>query len=214
MFLTGPAIVRRSPARRGHGLPGRAARARAKRGLPLHGANRCRRRADGAGAARLPAPARRRIAAAMAGVAPPGLSPATRCPRRRARSMTYARWSRPGRRRTPDGGQPALVAQRRLRARSPGGSRDRDHRQPAQVSRGRARRERRAEGSALRAHVQLVRAAAARARRHAGLSAGIAPGARRRDPPRRQARPRVRRGDRAERDASSCARPSAARSSR
>ena len=58
--------------------------------------------------------------------------------------------------------------------------------------------ESRAEGRALRAHLQRVRPAARRARRHARLHARHAPGARRRDPPRREARARVRRGDGAE----------------
>ena len=66
---------------------------------------------------------------------------------------------------------------------------------------------------AVRAHLQRVRHPAARVRRHARLHARHQAGEGRRDPPRRQARARVRRGHRAEGDRSCCARRSAARSS-
>ena len=52
----------------------------------------------------------------------------------------------------------------------------------------------RPEGRALRAHLRHVQPAAARVRRHAGLPAGIGPGAGGRHPPRRHAAARVRRG--------------------
>ena len=54
------------------------------------------------------------------------------------------------------------------------------------------------QGRPLRAHLQRVRAPAGRARRHPRLHARHQAGAGRRDPPRRQARARVLRGDRAE----------------
>ena len=71
-------------------------------------------------------------------------------------------------------------------------------RQPALVPRRRDRRRRGAEGRQVRAHLQLVRGAARGARRHARLPARHQAGGARRDPPRREAAARVRRGGRAE----------------
>ena len=79
--------------------------------------------------------------------------------------------------------------------RRPPGGRDR---QPAPLPRRRDRRRRLPEGGQLRPHLQRVRAAARRARRHARLPARHQAGGARRDPPRRQAAARLRRGGRAE----------------
>ena len=64
----------------------------------------------------------------------------------------------------------ALGAQPRHRLRAPRRPPGRHHRQPAALARRRARRRLRAEGRALRAHLQHVQPAAARVRRHARAS--------------------------------------------
>ena len=135
---------------------------------------------------------------------PDGRAPRLRRARRRARPRRRRAHARVG---------AALGAQPRLRLRPPRGPRGRRHRQPAALPRRRPRRRLRLQGRALRAHLQRVRAPARRARGHARLHARHAPGAGRRDPPRREARARVRRGRGAEDHALCCARRSGARSS-
>ena len=66
------------------------------------------------------------------------------------------------------------------------------------IPRRRAGRRGRVQGRPLRAHLQRVRTAARGAGRHAGLHARSRAGGGRRDPPRREALARVRRGDGAE----------------
>ena len=101
-------------------------------------------------------------------VVPEERAPGLRRPRRRRARR---------RRRQPARDRTALGAQHRLRVRAPRGPLGRGHRQPAALDRRRDRRRVRAEGRALRAHLQHVQPAAAGARRHAGLHAGHEPGA-------------------------------------
>ena len=122
-------------------------------------------------------------------------------PRRGAQGLRRARRRPlPGGRRPPARDRAALGAQRGLppgpARRALGG----DHRQPAQVPRRRAGLRVGRQGRPLRADVQPVRPAARGARRHAGLHARRPPGARRGHPPRRQARARLLRGHRPQRD--------------
>ena len=98
----------------------------------------------------------------------------------------------------------------RHRLRAHGGPHGRHRRQPADGAGRRARQRRLAQGRALRALLRLLRDPDRDLRRRAGLPAGHRAGIRRPDQARRQAAVRLRRGDRAEGDASSPARPTAA----
>ena len=145
----------------------------------------------------------------------------------RAGRHPAARPSRAGARARPGGGRAQLAALGLRRARRDPGARgqrgaarglaalgaqhghrvlpDRrpprgGYREPALVPGWCDRRRRGAEGGQVRALLQRLRPAARRARRHAGLPARDEAGGPRRDPPRREAAPRVRRGGRAEGD--------------
>src|SRR4051794_3967083 len=185
---------------RGHGRgrqrrgPRRPARARAQRRGALRGRGRRRRGAPRPRPAR--PPAGRRRAQARAGPALPG---------RGLRARGGAQGLRRPRRDPGDLGRgpaarvvAALGAQHGLRLRPHGGPAGGRRGQPAAVPGRRARRRVGRQGGTLRAHLQRVRAAAGRARRHAGLPPRHPPGVLRRDPARRQARARVRRGQRAQ----------------
>ena len=203
MFLTGPGVVREVMGEDVDfaGLGGPRVHGR-QSASPLRRRDRGRRRAARPRPAR--ATSRRRRAA---GRSPPFRrrrrpnGPSARCPSSGARSTTCAGVIRD----LVDGGgllevhagwaRNVVCAFTRIEGHAVGVDR-----QPAQVPRRRARRRRVAEGRALRAHLRPLRRPARRARRHARLPARHPPGAGRRDPPRREARARVRRGDRAERD--------------
>ena len=217
MFLTGPGRRARGAGRGDRRCRARRpARARPQRRLP---SGRARRgRAPRPACASCWATCPRRPASRRR--APRRWSPCTptraRSCRPRSRSAYDVRDALGGDRRPrlAAGALPSLGPQPGHRAgpdrRAPG----RDRRQPAALPRRRARRRGLGEGGPVRRLLQLVRAAADRRRRHAGLHARLQAGAGRRDPSRRLAGARVCGRHACRSSPSCCASPTAAPTSR
>ena len=196
MFLTGPGVVREVMGEDVRGRARRPARARPQRRLPLHRADRRRRGAARARPARLPAPARRRAARALAvGRAAGRAARRQRSRRARATSTTCATSSA----RLVDGGRLLEVAPRWarnivMRVRAPRRPLGRHRRQPAASYLGGV-----LDADAAQKAARFVRTCDLFGLPLVvlvdtpGLPARRTPGEGRRDPPRRQARPRVRR---------------------